>query len=201
MGLPGSLTRDSRDDDFDATEGTRLNMAVTPYVTTGDDSFFFVVTEVGGSAYLSLQREDRVVLAGRTRVGSILGASRAEIPANKRFYAGGGGSIRGYEYQKVGPLDEENDPLGGRSLLELGVELRLRLTERFGMVPFVDGGTVFVDPDFRSDEDRTLRWAAGLGFRYYTPIGPLRLDFAFPLNGREGIDNDFQFYISIGQAF
>ena len=81
------------------------------------------------------------------------------------------------------------------------MELRLRLTENIGIVPFVDGGTVYVEPDFRSDEDDTIRWAAGLGFRYFTLIGPLRLDLAFPLNQRSGIDDDFQFYVSIGQAF
>jgi translocation and assembly module TamA len=201
LGMPGSLIRDSRDDSLEPTRGTRLETIVTPYIATGDDSFPFVVTAVGGSIYHALTDSNRAVVAGRARVGSILGASRAEVPASKRFYAGGGGSIRGYQYQKVGPLDAENDPLGGRSLLEVGAELRLRLGERFGVVPFVDGGTVFVDPDFRSDEDDTIRWAAGVGFRYYTLIGPLRVDFAFPLNKREGIDDDFQFYVSIGQAF
>jgi translocation and assembly module TamA len=201
LGLPGSLIRDSPDDDLDPTEGTRLETKLTPYLATGDDDFLFLVTELGGSAYLSLHESDRVILAGRARVGSILGESRADIPATKRFYAGGGGSIRGYQYQRVGPLDEENDPLGGRSLLEVGTELRLRVTERFGLVPFVDGGTVYVDPDFSSDQDDTIRWAAGLGLRYYTPIGPLRVDFAFPLNKRDGIDDDFQFYVSIGQAY
>jgi translocation and assembly module TamA len=201
FGLPASLIRDSRDDDLDPTRGTRLAFAVTPYVTTGDNEFVFFVTDVAGSTYLSLHREDKVVLAGRTRVGSIMGESRAEIPAPKRFYAGGGGSIRGYQFQKVGPLDDENDPIGGRSLLEVSLELRLRLTESLGVVPFVDGGTVFTEPDFSSDEDDTLRWAAGLGFRYFTLIGPLRLDFAVPLNKRDRIDDDFQFYVSIGQAF
>lgn len=201
VGAPGSLIRDSRDDEFDATRGTRLEMAVTPYVVTGDDKFVFFRTEVGGSAYLSLSESDRLILAGRVRLGSILGESRSEIPASKRFYAGGGGSIRGYQFQKVGPLDDENDPLGGRSLLTLGAELRWRFSERLGVVPFVDGGTVFTEPDFRSDEDETIRWAAGLGFRYYTLIGPLRIDFAVPLNQRSDIDDDFQFYVSIGQAF
>jgi translocation and assembly module TamA len=201
LGLPGSLIRDSRDDDYDATRGTRLDMGVVPYLATGDDTFAFFITAVGGSAYYSLLESDRVVLAGRARVGSILGESRAQIPATKRFYAGGGGSIRGYQYQKVGPLDDQNDPLGGRSLLEVSGEVRLRLTERFGIVPFIDGGTVFVEPDFSSDQDDTIRWAGGLGLRFYTPIGPLRLDFAFPLNGRKDIDNNFEFYVSIGQAY
>jgi translocation and assembly module TamA len=201
FGMPGALIRDSRDDTLDPTRGTRLEMVLTPYLGTGDDQLAFTVTELGGSAYLSLHESDRIILAGRARIGSIVGQSRSDVPPTKRFYAGGGGSIRGYQYQKVGPLDEQNDPLGGRSRLEVGAELRLRVTERIGLVPFVDGGAVYVNPDFTTDEDDTIRWAAGLGFRYYTPIGPLRVDFAFPINGRDRIDDDFQFYVSIGQAY
>ncbi len=200
LGLPGSVIRDTRDDKFNAARGTRFEVGVTPYLTTGDDELLFTVSEAAGSAYLSLHPEDRIVLAGSVRLGSILGQSRAEIPASKRFYAGGGGSIRGYEFQKVGPLDAEGDPLGGRSLLELSGELRLRFGERLGIVPFVDGGTVFTDPDFTSSEEDAMRWAVGLGLRYFTVIGPIRLDLAFPLDERDDED-PFQFYISIGQAF
>jgi translocation and assembly module TamA len=200
FGLPGSFIRDTRDNTFNPARGTRLEMAVTPFITAGDDQLLFTVTEFGGSAYQSLHPKDRVVLAGRLNLGSILGQSRAEVPASKRFYAGGGGSIRGYEFQKVGPLDAEGDPLGGRSLLEVSGELRLRFGERLGVVPFIDGGTVFTDPDFTSTEEDAMRWAWGLGFRYFTLVGPLRVDFAFPLDQRDNED-DFQFYISIGQAF
>ena len=107
--------------------------------------------------------------------------------------------MRGYEYQSVGPLDGATDPLGGRSVLELGAELRFRVFDDYGIVPFVDAGTVGDNsvPDFGNE----LLWAAGLGLRYYTSIGPARLDFAFPINGRSGIDDSFQFYISLGQAF
>ena len=81
----------------------------------------------------------------------------------------------------------------------MGAEVRIRVTEEIGFVPFVDGGTVFDDPWLNSGE--TLRWAAGLGFRYFTGFGPLRLDVAFPLNPRDDVDDTFQFYISFGQAF
>lgn len=200
LGLPGSVVRDGRDDDMDPTGGTRLWIGAAPYLMTGDDQSTFVATEVVASAYKSLHREDRIVAAVRTRVGSIFGESRAEIPASKRFYAGGGGSVRGYQYQKVGPLDDQNDPIGGRSVLEVSGEVRFRMTERVGLVSFLDGGTVFTNPDFSTEGDDTIRWAAGIGGRYFTIIGPIRLDIAFPINKRS-VDDDYQFYISIGQAF
>jgi translocation and assembly module TamA len=182
------------------TRGSRLWLGVAPYLTTGDDNNAFFAGETNISAYKSLHQEDRIVVAGRVRAGSILGESRAEIPASKRFYAGGGGSIRGYQFKKVGPLDDQNDPIGGRSVIELSAEARFRITERIGLVPFLDGGTVFTNPDFTTEGDDTIRWAAGLGGRYFTVIGPIRLDVAFPINKRD-VDDDFQFYVSIGQAF
>jgi translocation and assembly module TamA len=101
----------------------------------------------------------------------------------------------------VGPLDDDNDPLGGRSLVELGLELRIKVTDSIGIVPFLDAGQVYdtVYPDF--SVDTPLRYGAGLGLRYYTAIGPVRLDVAVPLNPRETNDNDFEIYISLGQAF
>lgn len=200
LGLPGSLARDTRDDPLDPARGSRLELGLIPYLGTLDESLGFLVTTLSSAAYRSLSEEDGVVLAARARIGTILGPGREDVPASKRFYAGGGGSIRGYEFQKLGALDEQGDPLGGRSIVELGTELRLRLGQRFGLVPFVDGGAVFTDAGF-SGGDETLRWAWGLGLRYYTAVGPLRLDFAFPLDKREGVDEDFQFYLSFGQAF
>ncbi len=200
LGVPASLVRDSRDDEMDPTHGTRLALGMAPFLTAGDERNMFVMTDLAASAYRSVQRDDRVILAARTRVGSIFGESRAEVPASKRFYAGGGGSIRGYQFQKVGPLDDQNDPIGGRSVFEVSGEVRIRITEQIGLVPFVDGGTVFTNPDFTTEEDDTVRWSAGLGGRYFTPIGPIRLDIAFPINKRK-VDDTFQFYISIGQAF
>ena len=165
----------------------------------GSDQLLFAKAAAGGSAYYGFGPDDRFVLAGRSRIGSIVGERTEAVPADRRFYAGGGGSIRGYEFQRVGPLDEDNEPLGGRSLLELGGEVRVRLTEEIGAVPFIDGGTVFDSP--YPDMDETLRWAAGLGVRYFTGFGPLRLDVAFPLNPRDDVDDVFQFYVSFGQAF
>ncbi|RCK33814.1 hypothetical protein TH19_16535 [Thalassospira profundimaris] len=197
-GLRGILRHDNTDNPLDPTRGTRFEINVSPYMSLTDKDTGFTSVSLAGSQYLSIDDEGDYVFAARARTGTIIGEDRGNLPSNKRYYSGGGGSIRGYEYQKVGPLDDEHDPLGGRSVLELGFEFRARVTESFGIVPFVEGGNVYA----RSEpEDISLLWAAGLGFRYYTGVGPLRFDVAVPLDKRENIDDDFQFYISLGQAF
>ena len=199
FGLPLTGLREDTDDLLNPSRGTRLDLSVTPYAGNGDFGRLFVTSVVGGSAYYAVDPEARYVLAGRTKLGSTVGETTKDLPANKRFYAGGGGSVRGYEFHSIGPLDNDDDPLGGRSLIEVSAELRVRLTDTIGVVPFADGGTVYDSsyPDF----DETFRWAAGLGLRYFTGFGPIRLDVAVPLNKRDGIDDDFEFYISFGQAF
>jgi translocation and assembly module TamA len=199
IGLPLNATRDNTDDVLDPRKGTRLHLTVTPYYATIENNLNFTVFEASGSAYFGLGKQRRVVPAVRARVGSITGPDTLDIPINKRFFSGGGGSVRGYEFQKAGPLDADGDPVGGSSVLEAGFELRWQATDKIGFVPFIEGGNVYFDtaPDFSED----LFWAAGLGFRYFTIAGPIRLDAAFPLNGRDGIDDDYQIYVSIGQAF
>lgn len=198
-GLPASVARDTTDNALNPTEGSRLAVVLTPSQGMLERGISFLTQELSGSAYVSVMPEDRAVLAGRFRVASLVGADTADVPASKRIYAGGGGSVRGYGFQSLGPLDSSNDPLGGRSAIEIGFETRLRLTEDFGLVPFVEGGNVF-DSAVPQVTD-TLQWAAGIGGRYYTRIGPLRLDLAFPINGRSGVDSVFEFYVSLGQAF
>jgi translocation and assembly module TamA len=199
IGFPLSARRDDTDDLLDATRGTRFFVGLTPYFGAIEESISFGVIEAGGEAFLSLDADDRIVLAARTRVGSIMGEATSTVPANKRFYAGGGGSVRGYPFRSLGPLDIENDPLGGRSVLEFGFETRLRVSEDIGLVPFIEGGSVFDETVPQGFGD--LRWAAGLGLRYFTAIGPLRLDVATPLDRRTGVDDAYEIYLSIGQAF
>ncbi len=198
LGLPLTATRDARDDRLNPTSGTRLDFTLTPYQGLNEDDPNWVTETTGGSAYLAVDEDKRFVLASRAKVGFLAGASNDSVPASKRFYAGGGGSIRGYKFQTVGDIDANGDPVGGRSLLEVSTELRVRVTDQIGVVPFVDGGTVYEEsyPDFSN----TFRWAAGLGLRYFTGIGPVRLDVAFPVNRRD-TDDTYQFYISFGQAF
>ena len=199
LGMPGELYRDATDSLLDPREGMRLRLQATPYFGWFNETATFLSGAVTLTGYQPLDPEKRFVLAGRTKVGSIVGESREDIPANKRFYAGGGDSIRGYPFQKVGPLDDNHDPLGGRSVLEVNAEFRARVWGNFGLVPFVDGGNVYtqVYPDLSEE----LRWAAGIGARYVTVIGPVRFDIAFPLNPPRAVDDPFQFYISLGQAF
>ena len=138
------------------------------------------------------------MVAGRLASGSITGASIRDLPAHRRFYVGGGGSLRGFDYQSVSPRDSAGRLIGGRSFIEGSLELRVKITDTIGIVPFVDAGTAYSAsfPDF----SETMRVSAGLGVRYYTSIGPIRADVAIPLNRREG-DSRFGIYVSLGQSF
>jgi translocation and assembly module TamA len=197
VGLPVSLTYDSTDNLLNPTKGYRLLASVTPYPGFLGSSVSMTVARGTASAYYSLDEESRYVLAGRLGLGSIVGADLEDIPANRRFFAGGGGSVRGFRYRTLGPTFL-GSPIGGRSLLEGSLEARIKITDTIGIVPFVDAGTAFASsyPDF----DERIRVAAGLGLRYYTSIGPIRLDVATPLNRERG-DRNFAIYLGIGQAF
>ena len=198
LGLPGFVRLDTTDNPLDPSRGTRIAFAVTPYQSVVGEDDLFLKSETNGSAYYAIDKRARFILAGRGRLGTITGAARGELPADIRFYAGGGGSIRGYAFQAVGPLDDHHDPIGGRSVVEAGGEVRVRITETIGVVPFLEAGNVWKEevPDFTDP----LRYGAGLGLRYYSAIGPIRVDVATPLNPRNS-DDRVQFYISLGQAF
>lgn len=198
VGVPLSVAFDTRDDLLDPAEGTRIDLSLTPYPTLLGSSRNLVIARTTATAYEDFGTDGKAILAGRISLGSLFGESLENVPADKRFYAGGGGSVRGYEYQGVGPREPDGDPLGGRSLFEASLELRYKVTESIGIVPFVDAGGVFESsiPDFSEE----VRFAAGIGGRYYTGFGPIRLDLAFPLNPEED-DDAFAFYVSLGQAF
>src|SRR5207253_2223566 len=127
VGLPLTAIKSDPLKLLDQTRGWRFNAAVTPYFGTFESAVNFLKSEVEADAYLPLGERARTVLAGRLKLGTIVGAATGDIPANKRFYAGGGGSIRGFGYQKVGPLDASGNPTGGRSLMEIGAEARFKL--------------------------------------------------------------------------
>lgn len=199
FGLEARGERDTSNDRLDPNDGSRLRLSLTPWYGTGENRVNFVTGRFAIAGYHAVDAAERYTLAGRARLGSTVGESTETLPANKRFYAGGGASIRGYRFQSVGPLGPDNTPLGGRSLLEVSAELRARITESLGGAVFIDAGNVYDDevPDLSTN----LQWAIGFGVRYFTNFGPIRLDFGFPLNGRDGVDDTMQFYISIGQAF
>lgn len=192
--LNGQVGLDFTDDLLDPTEGFRLTALVQPEGSLEDGFNPYVRARIDGSAYYSVS--DSVVLAGRVRLGTIQGADRVDIAPSRRLYAGGGGSVRGFGYQKLGPQDPNGDPMGGRSLNEAAAEVRYRFGN-FGVVGFVDVGQSYIEtlPQF-SD----LRFGAGIGARYYTNFGPLRIDLATPLDRRPG-ESRFNIYVSIGQAF
>ncbi|VUD74210.1 Translocation and assembly module TamA [Methylobacterium symbioticum] len=200
IGLGASLSYDSTDSLLDPTRGIRLTASATPYAGfLGSDPSIFVA-KAQGSAYYALDDDGWYVLAGRLGFGSISGARLDEIPANIRFFAGGGGSVRGFPYRTLGPRGPFNLPVGGRSLLEASLEARIKVTDTIGVVPFFDAGTAFAGelPDF----DERIRTAVGLGLRYYTAIGPIRVDLAFPLDRIKGNrEHPVALYISLGQAF
>jgi translocation and assembly module TamA len=177
----------------------RASISVAPTVGDSETTLFYVKSEARAAAYYAVDDNRRAILAARMRVGMIAGEANLDLPASERFYSGGGGSVRGIGYQLAGPVDANRDPVGGRSVVEVGAEARLRVTDRIGIVPFVEGGTVFTSdvPNFAED----IHWGAGIGLRYYTAFGPIRLDVATPLNRRDKIDDVVQIYVSLGQAF
>lgn len=194
--VPLQYVFDNRDNKLNPTKGFRaLAFAEPSYDIENGNAFVKLKGE--GSAYYSLSNSNKFVLAGRAAIGSILGASVDEVPADRRFYAGGGGSVRGYSYQGIGPKDINGTPTGGLSFFETSVEMRIAVTDTIGIVPFIDAGTVSTKqfPDF-SD----VKVGAGVGLRYLTPFGPLRVDAAVPLN-RDPRDPRFGIYAGIGQAF
>jgi len=198
VGLPLSVTYDSTDNTLDPTRGMKLLASVTPYPDFLGSSVPMTIAKGTASAYWSIDEESRYVLAGRLGLGSIIGADLEDIPANRRFFAGGGGSVRGFGYRTLSPTFL-GEPIGGRSLLEASLEARIKVTDTIGIVPFVDAGTAFESsyPDF----DDSIRVSAGLGLRYYTGIGPIRLDVAMPVRRERGDDRSVAIYIGIGQAF
>ncbi|HWK13596.1 MAG TPA: autotransporter assembly complex family protein [Rhizobiaceae bacterium] len=193
VSIPVQYVFDARDNRLDPKNGYRLLAYGEPTYDALTGAAFF---KARGEASAYKGFGERFVLAGRLAAGSIVGSSLADIPADRRFYAGGGGSVRGYAYQGIGP-HLGGKPTGGKSYAEASVEMRIQVTDTIGIVPFLDAGTVSTGsvPDF-SD----IRLGAGLGLRYKTPFGPLRIDAGVPLDRRPG-DPSFGIYAGIGQAF
>lgn len=197
LSIPGALTYDSRDNTLDPRKGWYLQGTLAPFFDTLGESDPFVKMLLSGSTYVDMGTKPDLILALRGQLGSIAGAAAANVPASERFYAGGGGSVRGYGFQEVGPM-RNGDPEGGRSIVTTSAELRLKFTDTIGMVGFVDAGSV---TDSSSPDFSDPAVGAGLGFRYYTGFGPIRFDVGVPLTQKDKTSDAFQIYISIGQAF
>jgi translocation and assembly module TamA len=192
--LPAQIGYDTSDNLLDPTSGFRLLARVSPEVALHDGTRPYVRNLVEGSAYYPLSED--LVLAGRVRFASINGIERFDLAPSRRLYAGGGGSVRGFGYQDLGPRDINNDPIGGRSLNEFAIEGRYRFGN-YGVVAFLDGGQVYGDA---LPQLSNLRFGVGVGARLYTNFGPVRVDVATPLQRREG-EPRVALYISVGQAF
>jgi len=197
-GLPTFVRRDDTDDLLNPTRGTRLGLTATPYTSLSGSSLTFLNAKLTASGYQKLGSSGRFGLAGFGSMGSIAGTSLNALPRDLRLYEGGGGSVRAYGYQRAGPLDQFDNPLGGLSSLVLGLELRTKITDTIGFVNFIEGGNVY--DSSLPDLSQPLLWGPGIGIRYFSPIGPLRFDIATPLDRRSG-DGIVQVYISLGQAF
>lgn len=192
--LPTGLNYDGSDDLLNPTRGFRLGGRVSPELSLQGTAFGYARAQIDASGYRAI---GGVVLAARTRLGTIVGAPRDQVAPSRRFYAGGGASVRGYGFQSIGPRDPNNDPIGGRSLAEFAIEARVKLFGNVGLVPFLDAGTIYTAalPDFTG-----LRFGTGVGLRYYSNFGPIRVDLGTPINPQPG-DSRIAVYVSLGQAF
>jgi translocation and assembly module TamA len=195
--VPLEYVRDTRDNKLDPTVGYKATLDAEPsYEAMGGTVFTSLEGSISG--YKSIGADDNVVFAGKLAAGSLLGANDiSDIPTTRRFFAGGGGSVRGYAYQEITPYNALNQALGGRSYATASLEARIKITKTIGLVPFVDAGSV-TDSTFPDFSDPHI--GAGIGLRYATPFGPIRVDFAVPLNKYQG-GTAYGIYAGIGQSF
>lgn len=228
ISLPQTLSIDTTTNVLDPKHGKRLRVTLQPNFVVDEKQHHFFIVDFEASQYFSLDKMSVHVLALRAKLGSIINSSYKWVPKTRLFFVGGAGSVRGYGYQMVGPLTTNIDPkklmpLGGRSLFEGSVEWRYRISDSFGLVPFVDFGALSKKKFIKIKDlwsnvnkggktyDSKLFSGIGLGGRYYLGgIGPIRADIATPLNRRkqinrfnkyQRIDRYFQFYVSFGQSF
>ncbi|MBN9587604.1 MAG: hypothetical protein BGN85_04485 [Alphaproteobacteria bacterium 64-11] len=181
----------------DPTHGLRANLTLTPTQSLGDSNLLFLPVQISGSTYFDMSGDGRSVLALRALVASILGGSNLSVPPDRRLYAGGSATVRGFAYQSIGPQFPDASPVGAKSVDAATVEWRQRIGEDWGAALFVDAGQASADG---APFSGALRVGAGVGARYYTPIGAVRVDVAAPLNRMRG-GNAFEIYIGLGQAF
>jgi translocation and assembly module TamA len=195
-----NLRNDSTGFSLDPRDGSIAEFRLEPSVSAVDESLGFVRAMVEGRIYESFGDNDRVTLAARAKLGWLeaVAGDVNNVPPDRRFYAGGGGSVRGYAYNSIYP--QERDLLGltpgGQGVLEGSFEARWRFDDRWGAAAFVDAGTAFDHWGEATD----LSWGVGLGARYDLGFAPLRIDIAFPLDDDESSE-DFALYVSLGQAF
>ena len=195
--LPATLAYTTVDSVLEPTKGGSASLSLTPTEPLTGASHPFLIIQAQGAMYLRVEPDARGIVAVHGQAGSIQGATQFEVPADQRFYAGGSGSVRGYTYQTIGPLFPDDTPEGGLAVDTVNLEFRQRIGKSYGIVPFVDAGQVSAgSAPFQGN----LRVGAGLGLRYYTSIGPIRADIAFPLTRVAG-SGGFALYVGLGESF
>ncbi len=205
VGFPGTLSLDTTGISGplgEPTQGWRAALSGVPTVPLGAGTGVFAILQASASRYIDIgklwsAKKGQSVIAMRALLGSIVGATQLDVPPDRRFYGGGSATVRGYAYQSIGPRFPDDKPVGGTSIDAVTIELRQRVFGDFGAVAFVDAGQVSAS---NVPFDGTPRVGVGVGVRYYTPIGPVRLDVAVPLDKPPGGDS-FEIYIGLGQAF
>ncbi|MBA3721689.1 MAG: outer membrane protein assembly factor [Parachlamydiaceae bacterium] len=197
--IPLQLRWSNADSILEPTKGGSITIKSTPSLQFLSPQFAYCINTFTSTYYQSLTKDKRHIMAAKIMLGSIFGGSKHDIPPPERFYAGSENALRGYSYLTVSPIGHHHKPLGGRSLFIYSLELRNKIGKNFGWVAFYEIGNVYANP--YPDLLQGMLQSVGVGLRYYTPVGPLRLDVAVPLNRRKHIDGPFQFYFSIGQSF
>ncbi|WP_198022329.1 autotransporter assembly complex protein TamA [Candidatus Odyssella acanthamoebae] len=203
-GLPVYYLYDTSNDRINPYKGWRARIDIAPYMGDFVHHRPMIKASLFSTQYWRLIKKDKFIIATWERVGQVGGIPFSDIPLNRRWYGGGSGSVRGYGYQKLSKPDVFRNPLGGKSIIEGGIEPRWRVTEKIGVSVFFEAGAVSERqvPGLKSKE---LMCGFGIGGKYYTDIGPIRVDLAFPTKRRKvagkSYDSPFQFYISLGQAF
>lgn len=198
--LPLGLKYDTRDSPLDAKRGSYLHLEMETASDALGSEVEFVRPQLEIRQVLPLPWPQGWHVAARAKAGLVYGLPGTDrIPLVRRFFPGGADSVRGYPYQKLGPLDGSGKPLGGEAMAEASVELRLPLWGELGAVTFLDMGNAW--EKFNS-EVGSLRFTGGAGLRYNTPVGPLRLDVGYQLNPPDNSPlSRYQVYLSVGQAF
>lgn len=197
--IPVQIYWNGANSTIEPTSGVTYLFRTIPTLQTRNSIFAYCTNVFTATAYYPLDKCNNYVLAGKATLGSIWGANRHSIPPSERFYAGSDTLLRGYHYLTVSPLNYKNQPIGGRSMMIYSLEARMRVYDPFGIVLFYDVGNVYSGaiPQW----DHKILQSGGIGLRYHTPVGPIRLDIAFPFTPRRHLDSVVQVYFSIGQSF
>jgi translocation and assembly module TamA len=186
----------------DPLHGLRASFSVTPTRALTAIPSTFIVAQADAAAYFDVNGlgwtpPGRSVIAVRGLIGQVRGAAPFDLPPDQRFYGGGSGTIRGFRYQSVGPQFTDGNPKGGTAVDAATVEFRQRIARQFGAAVFVDAGATSADGHPLQGRPSI---GVGLGGRYYTAIGPIRVDVAVPVTRLPGGDS-FEIYIGLGQVF